>query len=46
MFRKQLNDGIIEQVPQNQEKLNGCHFLPHHGVIREDKETTKHKSCV
>ena len=21
--------------------LSGCHFLPHHGVIHEDKETTK-----
>ena len=41
VFQKQLNDGIIERVPQSEEGLRGCHFLPHHGVIREDKETTK-----
>ena len=41
VFRRQLDDGIIERVPQNEEGLSGCHFLPHHGVIREDKETTK-----
>ena len=38
---KQLADGIIERVPHSEEKLSDCHFLPHHGVVREDKETTK-----
>ena len=41
IFRKQLEDGIIERVPPSEESLSGCHFLSHHGVIREDKETTK-----
>ena len=41
VFRKQLEDGIIERVPHSEEGLSGRHFLPHHGVIREDKETTK-----
>ena len=36
-----MDDGIIERVPQNEEGFKGCHFLPHHGVICEDKETTK-----
>jgi len=40
-FCKRLEDGIIEQVPNNQENLSGCHFLLHHGVIREDKATIK-----
>ena len=40
VFCKQLEDGIIESVPYS-EGLSGCHFLPHHGIIREDKETTK-----
>lgn len=40
VFQKQFDDGIIERVPQSKEGLRG-HFLPHHGVIREDKETTK-----
>ena len=41
VFRKQLEDGIIERVPHSEEGLSGHHFLPHHGVIREDKEITK-----
>ena len=41
VFRKQLEDGIIERVPHSEEGLSSRHFLPHHGVIREDKETTK-----
>ena len=36
-----MDDGVIQRVPQNEEDLNGCHFLPHHGVICKDKETTK-----
>ena len=38
-FQQQLEFGIIERVPKSQGK--GCYFLPHHGVIRQDKETTK-----
>ena len=37
---KQLEDGIIERVPHSEEVLSGYHFLPHHGVICEEKETT------
>ena len=39
-FQKQLQDNIIEKVDDTENKEH-CHFLPHHGVIREDKETTK-----
>ena len=41
VFNKQLEDGIIELVPEGQKSLDVDHFLPHHGVVREDKETTK-----
>ena len=40
-FQQQLQSGIIERVPKSQEKDKGCYFLPHHGVIRQDKATTK-----
>ena len=41
IFQQQLESGIIERVPKSQEKDKGCYFLPHHGVIRQDKQTTK-----
>ena len=40
-FQQQMESGIIEQVPKSQERDKGCYFLPHHGVIRQDKEMTK-----
>ena len=38
IFQTQLQDGIIEQVPNLKDN---CHFLPHHGVKKMDRETTK-----
>ena len=35
----QLDRGIIERVPQT--KGDRTHYLPHHGVIRQDKTTSK-----
>ena len=43
---KKLADGIVERVPHCEGSLSDCHFLPYHGVVHEDKETTKLKSCV
>ena len=40
MFHEQLQSGIIELVPEA-EKATNDFFLPHHGVIRQDKLTTK-----
>ena len=40
-FKAQLEAGIIELVPKSEENFEGAHFLPHHGVLREDRETTK-----
>ena len=28
-------------VPKDEEDFEGAHFLPYHGVLREDRETTK-----
>ena len=41
IFKAKLEAGIIELVPKEEEDLEGAHFLPHHGVLREDRETTK-----
>ena len=40
IFQTQLQEGIIEQVPDSKEN-NYCHFLSHHGVKKMDRETTK-----
>ena len=41
VFSKQIKDGIIERVPPQQENSYDSHFLPHHGVLWEDKAATK-----
>ena len=41
IFKAQLEAGIIELVPNDEEDFEGAHFLPHYGVLREDRETTK-----
>ena len=40
-FDQQLQSGIIEIVPKSEERTDGCFFLPHHGVVRQDKKATK-----
>ena len=41
IFRNYLNEGIIEKV-NYESAIPGCvHYLPHHAVICNDKETTK-----
>lgn len=41
IFQRQLQQRIIERVPKEEEVSDSYHFLPHYGVIREGKETTK-----
>ena len=41
VFREQLRDGIIERVPETEENNTEMFFLPHHGVVREQRQTTK-----
>ena len=44
IIQEQLAAGIIEKIPiQSSEELNNedVHYLPHHKVIRKNRETTK-----
>ena len=40
-IKKQLEQGIVEIVESPEKEVNGVHYLPHHAVVRRDKETTK-----
>ena len=40
-IRKQLNSGIIEVIPESEETIQNRFTLPHHEVVRQDKDTTK-----
>ena len=41
-IRDQLSKGIVEQVDESDHSIPGeTHYLPHHAVIRQDKQTTK-----
>ena len=40
-IRDQINKGIVEVVPNTETSAGEVHYLPHHAVIRHDKETTK-----
>ena len=41
VIKQQTKDGIVERVLDQNEPDEGTYYLPHHGVIRSDKETTK-----
>ena len=42
VIQTQIDDGIVEVVADPDQSANGrVHYLPHHPVIRKDKETTK-----
>ena len=42
IIKGQLQQGIVEEVCQPDEGIPGrVHYLPHHAVVRKDKETTK-----
>ena len=42
IIKEQEKEGIIEQTPENHTTVPGqVHYLPHHPVVREDKETSK-----
>ena len=42
VIKEQLERGIVEHVPDNERDLIGAvHYLPHHPVVRKDRETTK-----
>ena len=39
VIMQQLEDGIIEVVPKEEDSMEGSYYLPYHEVIREDKKT-------
>ena len=45
IIEDQLSKGLVERVPAEQIELKKesehVHYLPHHAVIRRDRETTK-----
>ncbi|KAL9977059.1 hypothetical protein ACROYT_G014423 [Oculina patagonica] len=44
IIQDQLSKGIIEKVPNedsNEKNAAQSHYLPHHAVVRKDRETTK-----
>ena len=42
IIESQLSQGIVEHVENSSvETTNKIHYLPHHAVVRRDKETTK-----
>ena len=41
IIQEQLRAGVIELVLKDEEKKSGTHFIPHHGVVRKDRKTTK-----
>ena len=41
IIQEQLCAGVIEVVPKDEEKKSGTHSMPHHGVVRKDRKTTK-----
>ena len=42
IIKTQLQHGIVEEVDQPDKSVTGrIHYLPHHAVVRKDKETTK-----
>lgn len=41
VIKDQVKSGIIEALPENDDNQAHTHFLPHQGVIRTNRETTK-----
>ena len=41
VIQEQLAMGIVVPVNEQEECTSRIHYLPHHGVIRKDKDTTK-----
>ena len=41
VIREQIEGGIVEDAPMSVSNPARLHYLPHHAVLRTDKETTK-----
>ena len=40
IIREQLERGLVERVQPTEQEPENVHYLPHHAVIRRDKDTT------
>ena len=40
-IRQQIESEIFEECEENQDPEDCSHFLPHHGVIKQGRQTTK-----
>ena len=40
-IKKQIQQGIVESVDPSEEDPSQVHYLPHHAVMKQDRETTK-----
>ena len=40
-IRDQLSQGIVEVIQPSEEDVEKIHYLPHHAVVRHNKDTTK-----
>lgn len=43
IIKNQLQQGIVKTVKDSEQTGERVHYLPHHAVVRHDKETTKHR---
>ena len=41
IIQEQIEKGIVEDVPTHEADSSPMHYLPHHAVVRVDKDTTK-----
>ena len=41
IIEEQIKQGIVERVPVEEENNSATHYIPHHGVVRNDRDTTK-----
>lgn len=48
IIEDQVSKGILEKLPSEEinTRAEGLHYLPHHAVIRRDRETTKLRICI
>lgn len=40
-IQNQIKQGIVERVEPSEEDQKCVHYLPHHAVVRQNKQTTK-----
>ena len=41
VIKEQITSGIVERVSENEISTGISHYIPHSGVLKEDRKTTK-----